>query len=59
MQVKDKLLKKISWLLIFLIVAFLSKSSIGNKNNLKLIYYNEKLRGTSAFFIQTDGKTLE
>ena len=59
MQVKDKLLKKISWLLIFLIVASLSKSSFGDKKNLNLINYNEKLRGTSAFFIQTDGKTLE
>tara|TARA_B100000029_G_C17562894_1_gene954040 strand:+ start:299 stop:892 length:594 start_codon:yes stop_codon:yes gene_type:complete len=55
---KDKFLKKINYLVVFLIIC-LSKNLFAENIISKLKNYNIKLNNSSAHFIQTNGKTIE
>ena len=59
MLVRDKFLKKISWVFLILVI-FVSKSlSANNAEIINLIDYNNSLKNSTALFIQSDGKTVE
>ena len=58
MQEKDKFLRKINFILLLLLI-FVSQNLVANNNNTELLDYNNKLNNSSAFFIQTDGSTIE
>jgi len=58
MLVKDKFLKKISHLII-IVVIFSSPTLIAKETLIKLLDYNNSLKKTSALFIQSDGKSIE
>ena len=55
---KDKCLKKINILVIFLIICF-SKNLVAENISAKLINYNKNLKNSSALFIQTNGESVE
>jgi len=55
---KDKCLKKINLLVIFLIICF-SKNLVAENISAKLINYNKNLKNSSALFIQTNGESVE
>ena len=55
---KDKCLKKINLLVIFLIICF-SKNLVAENISAKLINYNKSLKNSSALFIQTNGESVE
>tara|TARA_B100000579_G_scaffold418811_1_gene416774 strand:+ start:3368 stop:3967 length:600 start_codon:yes stop_codon:yes gene_type:complete len=59
MRVKDKFLEKNSWIFLLLVVALFSKCLASEEVDLRLLNYNQNLKNTSAFFIQTDGGTIE
>ena len=59
MRVKDRFLEKNSWVFLLLVVALFSKCLASGEVDLRLLNYNQNLKNTSAFFIQTDGGTIE
>ena len=59
MQVKGRFLEKFKKLLFLILIFFTSNTVIADSVKLELLNYNEGLKSSSAFFIQTDGETLE
>lgn len=59
MQEKDKFLEKNNWIFLLFIFAVISNAVGGQEISLKLLNYNQNLKESSAFFIQTDGYTIE
>jgi hypothetical protein len=59
MQGKDRFLEKNSWVFLLLIITVISQVAVSKEVGLSLLEYNQNLSNTSAFFIQTDGNTIE
>ena len=59
MQAKDRFLEKFKKLLFLILLFFISNTVIADSIKSELLNYNESLKNSSAFFIQTDGETLE
>ena len=58
MRAKDKFLEKIS-LILLIANLFFSNNLFAENINKKLINYNDKLKNSSAFFIQTNQNTIQ
>ena len=59
MQAKDRFLEKFKKLLFLILLFFTSNTVVADSIKSELLNYNESLKNSSAFFIQTDGETLE
>ena len=58
MQAKDKFSKKINFL-IFVFTFFFSSNIFADSLKSKLTYYNKSLKNSLAYFIQTNGESVE
>ena len=59
MRARGRFLEKTNRVFFIILIFFTSKTTIADNIRLDLLNYNNNLKNTSAFFIQTDGNTLE
>ena len=56
---KDRFLENLKKILIILFILFVTKEAVTTEIKSEIKNYNNKLKNTSALFIQTDGTTIE
>ena len=59
MLAKDRFLKKIKFILLFVVIAFQCNGGFSKNIIAELVEYNTNLKNSTALFIQTDGTTIQ